>query len=323
MPESARCAAVVGIAGLGVMGSAISRLLIASGAQVRGYDTDGAARERHRAVGGLVTRSPAELAAACPVVLTSLPSGSALREVVSGPNGLRAGLAGAGEPGSGVPAAGRARAGEPGVGLVVELSTLSLADKEQARQALAAVNVALADAPLSGTGAQARTGDLVAFVSADTASARAAAVDVLRQFTRAQYDVGAFGNGSKYKFVANLLVAVHNVAAAEALVMAERAGLDLGTVLTAVADGAGSSRMLQVRGPLMVDRSYADATMRLEVFLKDVRLIGAFADSVGASAPLLAASRDVYLAALAGGRSRQDTACVAEVLREATPGGRA
>jgi L-threonate 2-dehydrogenase len=323
MEEPARSAAVVGLVGLGVMGSAISRLLIASGAQVWGYDTSGAARERHRAVGGLVARSPSDLAARCPVVLTSLPTAGALREVLSGPTGLCAGLAGAGEPGAGGPGAGRSGAGEHGVGLVVELSTLSLADKEQARQALAAVNVALADAPLSGTGAQARSGDLVAFVSADTAGDRAAAVAMLRRFTRAQYDVGAFGNGSKYKFVANLLVAVHNVAAAEALVMAERAGLDLGTVLTAVADGAGSSRMLHIRGPLMVDRNYGDATVRLEVFLKDVRLIGDFADSVGASAPLLTASRGVYLTAMAGGRSQQDTACVAEVLREAAKGGRA
>lgn len=323
MEESAQPAAVVGMAGLGVMGSAISRLLIAGGAQVWGYDTADAAMERHRTAGGLVARSPADLAARCPVVLTSLPTADALRDVVSGPAGLCAGLAGAGEPCAGGPGAGRTGTGKPGVGLVVELSTLSLADKQEARQALAAVNVALADAPLSGTGAQARTGDLVTFVSANTAEARAAAVAVLRRFTRAQYDVGAFGNGSKYKFVANLLVAVHNVAAAEALVMAELAGLDPGTVLTAVADGAGSSRMLQIRGPLMVDGSYADATVRLEVFLKDVRLIGDFADSVGASAPLLAASRDVYLTALAGGRSQQDTACVAEVMREAAKGGRA
>jgi 3-hydroxyisobutyrate dehydrogenase-like beta-hydroxyacid dehydrogenase len=198
---------------------------------------------------------------------------------------------------------------------VIELSTLSLADKEQGRLRLAATGSALVDAPLSGTGAQARTGDVVAFVSADQPADRIRAMAVLSRFTRAQYDVGGFGNGSKFKYVANLLVAIHNVAAAEALVLAEQAGLDTDLVLAAVASGAGGSRMLDIRGPLMTGRAYDDATVRLEVFLKDIQLISEFAGDVGAPTPLLSASRNVYQSALAEGRSGQDTACVAEVLR--------
>jgi L-threonate 2-dehydrogenase len=115
--------------------------------------------------------------------------------------------------------------------------------------------------------------------------------------------------------VANLLVAIHNVAAAEAIVLAERAGLSLDQVLAAVADGAGQSRMLTIRGPLMTNRSYDEASVRLEVFLKDVALIRDFAGAVGAPTPLLQASTAVYQDALEHGRSHQDTACVAEVLR--------
>ena len=74
-----------------------------------------------------------------------------------------------------------------------------------------------------------------------------------------KFDVGDFGNGSKFKYVANLLVAIHNVAAAEALVLAEQAGLDTDLVLAAVASGAGGSRMLEVRGPLMTGRAYGGA----------------------------------------------------------------
>lgn len=303
MDDTDRAAATVGpigLIGLGVMGSAIGSLLITSGAEVRGLDIDEARQRRFGEAGGLRGESPAHIAEHCPVVLTSLPTAAALRDVVSGPDGLLT-----------------VRAGRRAICLTVELSTLALADKREARQALAGIGVAMADAPLSGTGAQARTGDLVAFVSADEQSDRDQAISVLRRFTRAQYDVGVFGNGSKYKYVANLLVAVHNVAAAEALVLAERAGLDLESVLVAVGDGAGSSRMLEIRGPLMAERAYTDPSVRLEVFGKDVAIITEFAAEVGAQAPLLAASSDIYRAALAAGLADQDTACVAEVLRGA------
>jgi L-threonate 2-dehydrogenase len=287
--------ASIGLVGLGVMGSAISALLLRSGAQVWGCDLAETRREQLLAAGGQIAGSPAEVAAHSPVVLTSLPTASAFHDVVAGPLGLTSADAGP---------------------FVIELSTLSLADKEQGRVALEAMGAILVDAPLSGTGAQARTGDLVTFVSADRLADRIRAMAVLSRFTRAQYDVGGFGNGSKFKYVANLLVAIHNVAAAEALVLAEQAGLDLDLVLAAVASGAGGSRMLDIRGPLMTGRAYGDATVRLEVFLKDVQLITEFAAGLGAPTPLFAASRRIYEAALADGRSGQDSACVAEVLRD-------
>jgi 3-hydroxyisobutyrate dehydrogenase-like beta-hydroxyacid dehydrogenase len=286
----------IGVVGLGVMGSAVANLLITGGAQVWGHDISAQRQESFVASGGHGARSARDVAEHTAVVLTSLPTAGALAAVVSGPDGLRSA------------SVSKAR-------LVIEMSTLSLVDKQAAADALAPGGVAVADVPLSGTGAQARSGDLVACVSADDDAARALALAVTRRFTRSQYDVGAFGNGSRFKYVANLLVAVHNVAAAEALVLAERAGLDLDRVLAAVGDGAGGSRMLGVRGPLMALREYADASVRLEVFLKDVELIRNFAADVGAPAPLLEASRAIYLAARADGRSDQDTACVAEVLR--------
>jgi L-threonate 2-dehydrogenase len=289
----------VGLVGLGVMGSAVAALLLRGGAAVFGYDIADPRMEQLRAAGGTPVGSPAEVAAQCPVVLTSLPTADALDEVISGPRGLASVAC-----------------------LTVEMSTLSLADKQRAKQIVELVGGRLVDAPLSGTGAQAATGDLVAFVSADDAADRAAALAVLAQFTRARYDVGCFGNGSRFKYVANLLVAIHNVAAAEALVLAEQAGLDLPLVLAAVADGAGSSRMLEIRGPLMVTGRYDHPSVRLEVFRKDLGLIAEFAEAVGASTPLLEASSRVYQTAAGQGRDAQDTACVAEVLRQAVAGKR-
>jgi 3-hydroxyisobutyrate dehydrogenase-like beta-hydroxyacid dehydrogenase len=117
------------------------------------------------------------------------------------------------------------------------------------------------------------------------------------------------------KFVANLLVAIHNVAAAEALVLAMKAGLDPAMVLKVVADGAGSSRMLQVRGPMMVKGDYSKAMMTLEVWQKDMTIIAEFAREVAAATPLFAASAPIYAAATAKG-SAKDTAAVCAVLEE-------
>jgi L-threonate 2-dehydrogenase len=287
--------AEVGLIGLGIMGSAFAALLLRSGASVVGFDIDEGRSQSLQAAGGRIARTAADVADRCPVVLTSLPTAAAFHDVIAGPRGL-------------VTAAGCAGL------LAVDLSTLSLQDKDRGRQALEDAGARLVDAPVSGTGSQARDGDLVAFVSANDPADRRQAIGWLSRFTRAQYDVGVFGNGSEFKFVANLLVAVHNVAAAEALILAEQAGLDLDLVLRAVGSGAGGSRMLDIRGPMMTSRNY-DPAVRLEVFLKDIALITEFADAAGAATPLLAACREIYAAARADGRLDQDTACVAEVLR--------
>ncbi|MGH8748498.1 MAG: NAD(P)-dependent oxidoreductase [Burkholderiales bacterium] len=133
-------------------------------------------------------------------------------------------------------------------------------------------------------------------------------------FARAHYYVGAFGSGSKMKFVANLLVAIHNVSAAEALVLGRKAGLDPALVYEVVGDGAGSSRMFQVRGPMMVAGDYRDATMKIEVWQKDMAIIADFARSLDCPTPLFLASAPLYTAALAAGRGSQDTASVCAVL---------
>ena len=130
----------------------------------------------------------------------------------------------------------------------------------------------------------------------------------------AHYYVGPFGAGSKTKFVANLLVAIHNVAAAEALVLAMKAGLDPALTLKVIADGGGSSRMLQVRGPMMVRGDYSEPTMKLDVWQKDMTVIADFARQVGCPTPLFAITAPMYLAAMAGGREGEDTGAVCAVL---------
>ncbi|MGY1643190.1 NAD(P)-dependent oxidoreductase [Geodermatophilus sp. SYSU D00703] len=281
----------VGFLGLGVMGSAMSGHLLAAGYPVLGFDPDPVRRAEHEQRGGTVCAGPAEVARGASVVVTSLPSAAALLAVLDEMS------AGAG----------------PGM-VVVETSTLSPATKREGAERARAFGATLLDCPMSGTGQQAREGDLIAYLSGDD-EAKARARPVLEAFTRAQYDLGAFGQGTAMKLVANLLVAVHNAAAAEALLLAQRAGLDLEQVLTAVGDGAGGSRMLQVRGPLMATGRYEPATATVATMQKDNGLIAEFAHDVASPTPLFAATRVLYEAAVAQDRLTQDTACVFGVLQ--------
>ena len=179
---------------------------------------------------------------------------------------------------------------------------------------LAARGTVLLDCPLSGTGAQARTRDLVVYASGDRRAYRRV-IPILDAVARAHYFIGVFGSGSKMKFVANLLVAVHNVAAAEAIVLAMKAGLDPAMVVKVIGDGAGSSRMFQVRGPMMAKGDYSSATMKLDVWRKDMTIIAEFAREVGCQTPLFAATVPIYTAATAMG-PHLDTAAVCRVLEE-------
>ena len=280
----------VGVIGLGIMGSAISANLVRAGFETFGYDVLPARRKVLERSGGIATRSAAQVVAHTNIALTSLPSVAALDKV-------------AGE---------LARNGRRG-GIVLETSTLPIEDKDRARSVLGAAGMTLLDCPLSGTGAQAKTGDLSVYASGFR-KAYDAAVPVFEGFARSHYFLGAFGNGSKMKFVANLLVAIHNVSAAEAFVLGMKAGLAPRTILRVAGDGAGASRMFQVRGPMMVAGSYRRATMKNDVWQKDMKIIRAFARALGVRTPLFDASATIYAAAMQRGYAQQDTAAVCAVL---------
>jgi 3-hydroxyisobutyrate dehydrogenase-like beta-hydroxyacid dehydrogenase len=282
----------VGVVGLGIMGSAVSPNLIAAGFPVVGYDVRREAREALEAAGGKQADSLAALAAEASVLLCFLPTVEALAAV------SRALAA------SNVPPR-----------TVIECSTLALDDKEKARAALEAAGHTLLDCPLSGTGAQARNRDLVVLGSGDQAAFERCRA-VFDSFARVVKHVGPFGNGMRMKLVANLLVAVHNCAAAEALTLARKAGLDPKLVHETLKEGAGGSRMWEIRGPMMVERRYTPATMKIDVFQKDLSLMTTFAASLGCPVPLLEVAAGLYEEAEAAGLGAQDSAAVCAVLEK-------
>ena len=199
--------------------------------------------------------------------------------------------------------------------IVVELSTLSLADKLLFENILRKAGHIALDCPLSGTGAQAKMRDLVVYASGDR-QAIERCTGLFADFAKQSADLGKYGNGSRMKFVANHLVAINNVATAEAMLLAERAGLDPKMVVEMVGPGAGGSRMFQMRAPMMVQGVYEPATMKVSTWKKDMAIIAEFAEDVGCETPLFTLTQPVYTEAMAMGLGDQDTASVFEVLKK-------
>ena len=282
----------VGLVGLGIMGGAIARNLLERGWRVIGYDIDAARRAELAQAGVTIAGDVGQVARDAPIIMTSLPSPAAVDEV----------------------AQAIAQSGQP-PRIVVELSTLTLADKLHFEAILKKAGHIALDCPLSGTGAQAKNRDLVAYASGDSA-AIARCAGLFADFAKQSADLGKYGNGSRMKFVANHLVAIHNVATAEAMILAERAGLDPKMVVDMVGPGAGGSRMFQMRAPMMVERVYEPATMKVSIWKKDMAIIAEFADDVGCATPLFTLTQPIYAEAMAMGLGDQDTAAVFEVLKK-------
>ena len=283
-----------GVIGMGIMGSAIAANLVKAGFDVYGYDPVPKARAALKQAGGHPCRNATEVALHCRHVVLSLPSVAALEQVCSE-------LIAAGNKGL----------------IAAEVSTLPEAAKNQARAVLAKSGITLLDCPLSGTGAQALTRDLAVYASGDNKAITSFA-PVFDGFARVRYDVGTFGNGMRMKLVANLLVAIHNVSTAEAILMGVRSGLDAAQIVKVVADGAGGSRMFQVRGPAMVKRSWSEATMKISTWQKDMHLIHEALTATDTPAPLFAATVPIYNAGMALGHGPDDTAAVYAVLERWT-----
>jgi L-threonate 2-dehydrogenase len=282
----------VGIVGLGIMGGAIARNLVERGWRVIGFDIDAARKAELALANVTIAGDVGQVVRDAPIIMTSLPSAAATADVAQM-------IANSGH--------------SPRI--IVELSTLTLADKLRFETILKKAGHVALDCPLSGTGAQAKNRDLVVYASGDS-SAIAQCMGLFADFAKQSADLGKYGNGSRMKFVANHLVAIHNVATAEAMILAERAGLDPKMVVEMVGPGAGGSRMFQMRAPMMVEGVYEPATMKVSTWKKDMAIIAEFADDVGCATPLFTLTQPVYAEAMAMGLGDQDTAAVFEVLKK-------
>jgi L-threonate 2-dehydrogenase len=280
----------VGVVGLGIMGGAFARNLVAAGWRVVGYDIDAARRRAMARAGIEIAEDAKTLAAEARTIITSLPKPAALdatvRAIIDANVDRR---------------------------VIVEMSTFAIDDKLAAERALRKAGHVMLDCPVSGTGAQAKVKDLVIYASGERQSIRRLR-PLFAAFARAAHDLGAFGNGSRMKYVANLLVAINNVASAEAMVLGLKAGLDAQTLFDMVTSGAANSRVFELRAPMMVRNRYDDPSMKISVWQKDMAVIGEFARSLRCPTPMFDATVPIYDKAMRSGHAEQDTAAVCAVL---------
>jgi 3-hydroxyisobutyrate dehydrogenase len=286
----------IGFIGLGVLGSAIAGNLVEAGHNVIGCDIDADKVAALRGRGGAAASTPRETADRSGVVFLCLPTADSLREVVSGAGGLVH--------------------GGPAGQIVVELSTFAIADKEQARDALAQTGRILLDCPVSGNRIMALERKLTAFGSGDKA-AYERVEPIIRAFTRQSHYVGEFGCGMKMKFCGNILNLVHNSVAAEVMVLGMKAGLDPKLIHRVISGSGSSSAMFEVRGALMAEGEYAKEGMNFSIPLKDSRLIADHAARHLCPTPIYHAALQNYYAAVAQGHAAEDQSAVCAAMERA------
>ena len=281
----------VGIIGLGIMGSAYAANLLKAGLDVLGVDPAIEGRTRLEAAGGTTYEVVGPWVAECDLIIISVASPKVLSSVCWH---LMEFL----KPGQ----------------VVMETGTFAMADKLAAREAIEVGGAILLDTPVSGTGIQAAMADLVIMASGPTD-----AIDHARPFMaylcHTIIDAGAFGAGTKLKFIANHAVALHNCAAAETLHYADSLGLDRNVVYSLLSKGAGQSKMLDLRMPLMMSGNYTPATAHMAMFEKDLAIIGADIRAQEISTPMFDAVSDLYEKSYSLVPMDYDTAAIFEVYR--------
>ena len=287
----------IGLVGVGLLGTAVAGRLLKAGHRVVGFDT---ASDRGRALvtmGGEVASSARAVALASEAVCTLLPTLGAVEAAILGPDGVAA-------------------AGKPGQ-VVIQMSTISPALTVRLAAESRTRGLDFLDCPVSGTSGVVARGEGMLFVGGERRAFERWRPLLEAILPRAVY-IGAAGQAMVLKLVANLLVALHSAAAAEALHLARQAGLEPAVALEVLTGSAASSRMLEVRGPLMVRGEYP-AQMKLDLFMKDLHLIQDAAAAAGAALPLTDTAERLYAAAASTGHGKEDLAVVLTALTALRP----
>ena len=282
----------IGLIGLGIIGSSILRNIHDSEFSPIGFDIDQKIIDTLNHEGLNTSSSLKEIIDQSSIIITSLPNNKALDETID--------LI--------------IQEDNRKVELLIETSTLSLECKIKNQERLNAINVDILDCPISGTGRQAENKDIVMYASCLKESYEMA-LPVLETFSRESFFLGDFGNATKVKLIANLLVSIHNVASAEAIRLGEKSGLDLNELYKVISSGAATSKIFELRAPMMIAKDYSPASMKMNVWKKDIELIRDMLDKHEIDSPLFKMTEQLYKKAEELDLNELDTASVMEVLR--------
>lgn len=290
----------LGLVGLGLMGSAMAPRLASGETTVVGYDSEEERRSEHLARGGEIAASPTEVAERCDVIVLSLPTSEVAREVCLGAESIA-------EAKRSV--------------LVIDTTTARPSDTIAIGEELGDRGIRYVDATVSGNAEQARRGDLVAMVGGGHAEV-AAAGPTLEAISRSIHHVGPLGSGARAKLIVNLVLGVHRAALAEALVMGEKAGIDLEDLLDLLHDGAAYSRAMDIWGGKMVEGDHDPPASRLRQSHKDFRLIAELSQDLEAPTELASVVRHLLEEGEDDGLGDADNSAVIEVIRRRADIGR-
>ncbi|NQV54975.1 MAG: NAD(P)-dependent oxidoreductase [Rhodospirillales bacterium] len=286
----------VGLIGLGILGSAMAPNIMESGFKLVGYDLEPKIMDALAADGMEKGASPKDLAERADVIVTCLPSVASLMEVCGGKDGID-------------------KTAKPDQ-IIIETSTLPVADKIAASKILAAAGKQMLDCPVSGNRILAVKKQLTAFASGDEGAFKATE-NIIGGFASRVFYVGEFGAGMKMKFCANILNLVHNSVAAEVMVLGMKSGLDPKLMHEVISGSGSSSSMFETRGAMMARGNYVHEGMNFSVPLKDARFISDHAANLCVPIPIYQAALQPYYAAVAQGHMDEDAAAVCAAMERA------
>ena len=278
----------IGIIGVGLLGSAVASRLLKGGFVVTAYDSRPEQVKALQAQGLTAAASLAEAAAEADAVFTILPSLESVETTILGAGGL-------------IETA-------PQNCTLIQMSTISPELTRRLAEAAAAKGLEFLDAPMSGTSAMVERGDGAIFVGGERSRAEACQ-PIFDSIAKKTYYVGDAGMASLAKLATNLLVGLNTAALAEALVLGAKGGLAPGVLVEILKESAGASKMVDVRGPLMVSHRF-DAQMKIDLFLKDFKLMLEEGLRLGVPLPLTSITQQLATATAMAGRGDEDLAAI-------------
>lgn len=282
----------IGIIGVGLLGSAVASRLLKGKFEVTGYDTRPERVTALQAQGLNAAKSIAEAAAEADAIFTILPSLESVEAAIRGTGGL-------------IETAPRSST-------LIQMSTISPEMTRSLAKAASAKGLGLLDTPMSGTSAMVARGDCAIFVGGDRARAQACQ-PIFDAIAKKTHYVGDVGMASLAKLATNLLVGLNTAALAEALVLGAKGGLAPAVLLDILKESAAASKMVEVRGPLMVSHRF-DAQMKVDLFLKDFKLMLEEGQRLGVPLPLTSVAQQLATATAAAGRGEEDLAAIVTTL---------
>ncbi|WP_373380132.1 L-threonate dehydrogenase [Cupriavidus nantongensis] len=282
----------IGVIGLGAMGFGVAQSLLRAGFNVHACDLRAEVLQRFADAGGVPCASPAALGSHCDVVLTLVVNAQQTEAVLFGADGAVAGM----QPGK----------------LVIASATVPPGFAETLGQRLAEKGLLMLDAPVSGGAARAASGEMTMMTSGP-AEAYALAEDVLAAIAGKVYRLGAaHGAGSKVKIINQLLAGVHIAAAAEAMALGLREGVDPDALYDVITHSAGNSWMFENRVPHILKGDYTPLSA-VDIFVKDLGMVLDTARTSKFPLPLSAAAHQMFMMASTAGHGGEDDAAVIKI----------